>query len=133
MTEISKGLKITLLAIAAFCFFYAVLFLGFVEIMLDAMVWPYDDPILARTDGILFLVFGIINIIAIRRAEWDKVQLYLEFAMLWLMFSLTFNIVDLFVLAGTSVAIVYVWAIIAIEVVFIVALLYFYLKERKKS
>jgi len=75
--EISKLLKIVIFLDGLGCFIVGIGFLFFTEALMSFIEWPFSDFIFGQIIGITFLTYGIMNFLASRESEWDKVEIVL--------------------------------------------------------
>jgi len=130
VNEISKGLKILFILEFIVANIYGVTYLFFTEWYIEFVAWPFDDPIVGRMLGVSLMTFGITSLIAYLRNNYDTAKLAVELQIYW-------HILALFVVIGGGIILdlmVDIWIFIIILSPFLVAFLYFYIKEmRRKS
>ncbi|NVM28556.1 MAG: hypothetical protein HWN65_06910 [Candidatus Helarchaeota archaeon] len=136
MAEIPKMYKIYLLVVAIICFMYAILNIALTEIYIASLgPYFYYNPWGDRLTGFTLLCFGIFNVLAVMRPEWDKIKRYLEFGLLWMAFGLiqgVFQFADVNITSYPGVLMNTIVAYTFMAVFFALGLL-LYLQERKKS
>ena len=94
MTEVSKEVKVVFLINALFAFLYAFFFLIIPEIYLELSDTPdiLFSPVTWRQLGAAFLALGIFFVLAVKRADWEKVKLFWEFGIFFLISILIIGI-----------------------------------------
>ncbi len=127
MAEISKELKYVILAHAIVFLLFGIWFFFFIENYVDVFQWLYLDPIAGHYIGGFLLAGGIINIlIYFKETEWDRIECYVIFLILFCLLGLIAQIwgsITDFTAAGIFNAI--------LHAIFLVAYTYFFLKQRK--
>ncbi len=128
--ENSKGLRILFILEFIVANIYGITYLFFTEWYIEFVAWPFDDPIVGRMLGVSLMTFGITSLIAFLRNNYDTAKLAVELQIFW-------HILALFVVIGGGIILdlmVDIWIFIVILSPFLVAFLYFYIKEmRRKS
>ncbi|NVM30553.1 MAG: hypothetical protein HWN65_17060 [Candidatus Helarchaeota archaeon] len=133
MTEISKPFKIAMIVIGGIALFYGIWWVFFTEAYYSMVGGIYEDPGALRGQGGTLLLFGIFNLIAALRLNWEQAKYYVEFAIGWMIIMLILNIVNLSDPNNTSTSVMMIWLNIALLAVFMAIVLYFYLQQEKKS
>ena len=137
MAEISKGFKIVILLIVIASLYYAIMYLFLTDLYYATLGYPlhpYHDPWAVRANGITMLCFGIFGLLAVKVADWEKIRLYMQFGIVWLLVSLiegNLTWLDpqaITVSGGLLMSIV----TLVLGIVFIVLIIYFYRQEEKK-
>jgi hypothetical protein len=96
MTEIRKLTKITLLLDALAGIIFAFLYLVIPDIYIYNLTqWPFNDPVYFRLFGGTLLVIGLFSLMAYFKKEWEEVQLFFQFGLLWLLMVLIINSLEL--------------------------------------
>lgn len=124
MDEISKEAKIIILITVIAAFLYAFFFLGIPEIYRDLTNSMFFSPVCWRQLGGTFLVLGIFGVIALLRKEWEKIRIYWELGIVFLIMLLCVDIWGLIVYLGVGYAVYVEIGLIAINIIF-------YLRERR--
>ena len=129
MTEISKGYKLALLFMAGSALVYGVL--TFYKSIFGMVGFPYYDPVSTRSVGVSLVCLGVFNILAVLRAEGENIKLYLEFVIIWMIFSIITNSASLFnpLLVSSQYFMTDFITTMVIIINNTVLALYFYLKE----
>ena len=81
-----------------------------------------------RADGIVVLSFGIFSLVAIKVNDFEKIKMYLEFAILWVNLAICLNIYGI-VFPATISGMQTMIMNLAIKAVIDVVYLYYYLKQ----
>jgi uncharacterized membrane protein HdeD (DUF308 family) len=127
MAEITKELKYVILAQAIVYFIFGIWFFFAIESYVAAFQWPYLDPIAGHYIGAFMLTSGVINLlIFFKETEWDKIEWYLMFQILFLLIGLVAQIwgtITDFTLAGVFNTI--------LHCAFFAAFTYFYIQAKK--
>ena len=125
--EISKALKILFILEFIVANIYGITYLFFTEWYIAFVAWPFDDPIVGRMLGVSLMTYGITSLIAFIRKNRDTAKLAIELQIFW-------HILALFVVIGGGIILdlmADVWIFIVILSPFLVAFIYFYLKEMR--
>lgn len=128
MTEIIKGLKITLLVQLVVYLIFGVMFTFFVVPYTILFNWPNLDPTAGRTLGVIFLSLALVAILIYREKEWEKVEFFFIFSILMSISISIVQIIGIFV-DNTGYA---GWINAAISLVFFVSTLFFYIAQVRK-
>jgi len=129
VNEISKGLKILFILEFIIAYIYGITYLFFTEWYIEFVAWPYDDPIVGRMLGVSLMTFGTTSLIACLRKNWDTAKLAVELQIFW-------HILALFVVIGGAIILDLmedIWIFVIILAPFLVAFLFFYIKELIKK
>ena len=128
--EIPKTLKIIWLIQFVVCLIFSFIYVVLLESYTSASGYPYLDPIRGRAVGLTTGILGIFAIRAIMIDDWEKIQIYVEFSLFWIISIVILNVLALFMLyLGTAVSGSIM--IIAILVGFFIPNLYYYLQLRE--
>jgi len=125
--EISKALKILFILEFIVANIYGITYLFFTEWYIAFVAWPFDDPIVGRMLGVSLMTYGITSLIAFIRKNRDTAKLAVELQVFW-------HILALFVVIGGGIVLdlmADIWIFIVILSPFLVAFIYFYLKEMR--
>ncbi|MFX0032510.1 MAG: hypothetical protein ACFE8E_11755 [Candidatus Hodarchaeota archaeon] len=127
-TEVLKGLKIVLILQLVTWLVFGIFFTFFVQTFADWIDWPIVDPTAGRYIGVIFLSLAFISFIAFREKDWEKIELFI---ILDVILCITGGIIQLLgvFLDNTGWA---GWLFFAIQMVFFVLVLYFYIQQQKK-
>lgn len=133
MAELSKETKMVFFINSLIAFIYAFLFLIIPEAykqMSDAPDLIFS-PITWRQLGASILILGIGGVLSIKRDDWDKVKLFLEISIIWLILMLIINIWGMIAFPGTAAALAN--DIVAVIVLIVLSLLniWVYYRENK--
>ena len=127
MAEITKELKYVILASGLVDLIFGIWFFFAIESYVDVFQWPYFDPLAGHYIGAFLLASGILNIfIFFKETEWDRIECYLMFQMLFLLLGFIVQIwgsITDFTFAGVFNAI--------LHGVFFAAFTYFYIQAKK--
>ena len=131
MAEISKEIKIICVINAIIAFIYGFFYLiipGIYRNMVDA---TYYDPTMWMDFGATCFVLGIFSLVAIKRAEWERVKMIFEIVILWLILILIVAIWTLVAVPGSATA----QANTVFNIILIIAIIIynsiFYYREQK--
>ncbi|NVM31455.1 MAG: hypothetical protein HWN65_21635 [Candidatus Helarchaeota archaeon] len=81
MTEITKAMKIYLLVTSITCIAYGIIY-GFLPWEFHLFIdYPFYDPGVSAALGAVLFAFGGFNLIALKKAEWEKIRMYIELGM----------------------------------------------------
>ncbi len=133
MAEMSKEMKIVLLANAVVAFIYAFLELIIPEIYYQLIDAPAFDIHFWRNVGGTLLVLGIFAIIAIIRADWEKVKIAFEIAIVFLIMLFILDIVAFITITGSATWIISQVIATIITAILLVLDIYFYFREQKRT
>ena len=128
VNEISKGLKILFIIEVIVSYLFGIIYLGFTEVYIDIVGWPYYDPIAGRVLGISLLTYGTCSLIAFIRKDWNTAKIVIELQIIWHILILGVQITGAIIFNLWDV----IWFLIAILSPFLVAFLYFYITEPKR-
>jgi hypothetical protein len=126
--EILKGLKITLLIELIVFVLFGIFFTFFIDIYVVWFSWPDWDPTAGRFIGVIFLSFAFVTFLVYREKEWERIEYFIILNILIQILGAIVQIIGIF-LSGTG------WAgglNFAIQIVFFLALLYFYIQQQKQ-
>ncbi len=126
--DILKELKYTFLVQLIVFLIFGIFFTFFVEQYVAIFSWPNYDPTAGRYIGIIFLSLAFIEFLAFRETDWEKVELFVIFDMLFCILGAIVQMVGVFV-DGTGFA---GWFNFAIQIIFFVAFLYFYTQQQRQ-
>ena len=126
--DILKELKYTFLVQLIIFLIFGVFFTFFIEQYVAIFSWPNYDPTAGRYIGIIFLSLAFIEFLAFRETDWEKVELFVIFDMLFCILGAFVQMVGVFV-DGTGFA---GWFNFTIQIIFFVAFLYFYTQQQKQ-
>ena len=129
MAEISKPFRIYLIITVIVALIYAILYLAIPEAYLSSIGWPYFDPFYSRYVGVISLTLVICLIIAIKRAELEKIQILIEFCVIYLILLIILIIWGLVAIPRQNVANTIINMVIYILLIIIAT--YFYIKEQE--
>jgi hypothetical protein len=76
---IPKGLRYIFLIHAVVAILFGVWFFFFIENYADLFDWPFLDRIAGRYIGAFLIGICVGNLFAYKRAEWEKIEIYLIF------------------------------------------------------
>jgi hypothetical protein len=99
------------------------------EAYLISVGWPYFDPFYSRYVGVVSLTLVISIFIAVKRAEWERIQILIEFCVIYLIFLIILMLWGIAAIARQNIANTLLNMVIF--TVLIVLALYFYAKEQK--
>lgn len=133
MAEMSKEMKIVFIVNIIVAFIY-----GFFELIIPEIYYqltdaPAFDIQFWRDVGGTLLVLGIFGIIAIIRADWEKVKIAFEIAIVFLIMLFILDIVAYITITGSSTWIISQVIATIITAILIVLDIYFYLREEKRT
>ena len=126
--EILKELKYTFLIQLVVFLIFGIVFTFFIEQYVAIFSWPNYDPTAGRYIGIIFLSLAFIEFLAFRETDWEKVELFVIFDLLFCILGAIIQMVGVFV-DGTGFA---GWFNFAIQIIFFVAFLYFYTQQQRQ-
>ena len=127
--EISKGLKILFVLEFIVAYLYGITYLFFTELYISFVGWPFNDPIVGRMLGVSLMTFGTTSLIAAIRKNFPTAKLAVELQIFW-------HILALFVVIGGAIILNIMedmWIFIVILTPFLIAFLFFYVKELIKK
>ena len=131
MAELSKEVKIVFIINAISAFIYAFLFLVIPDTYAQVMEEAIYNPISYRQIGANILVIGIGNVLAIKRDDLEKVKLFWEITIIWLILVSIISIWGAFAFPGTAAAQADVWIGNTVLIVLSVLNIYVYYRETK--
>jgi len=121
--EISKLLKITFLIHFFVVVIFGLVFTVIVEIYLELVGWPYDDPVTGRILGAVFLGFAVASLLSWRETKWESVKIVVQMEIAWLMIG---TAVHFFAIFTEPLLPFIIWVQAVILIVFLVAFTWFY-------
>ncbi len=121
--EISKLLKITFLIHFFVAVIFGLVFTVIVEIYLELVGWPYDDPVTGRVLGAVFLGFAVSSLLSWRETKWESVKIVVQMEIAWLIIG---TAVHFFAIFTDPLLPFIIWVQVAILIVFLVAFTWFY-------
>lgn len=133
MAELAKETKLVFIINSLIAFIYAFLFLIIPEAykqMSDAPDLIFS-PITWRQLGASILILGIGGVLSIKRDDWDKVKLFLEISIIWLILMLIINIWGMIAFPGTAAALANDIVAIIVLIVLILLNIWVYYRENK--
>jgi len=133
MAEMSKEMKIVIIVNVIVAFIYGFLELIIPEIYYQLTDSPAFDIHTWRIVGGSFMVLGIFGIIAIIRADWEKVKITFELAIAYEILLLILDIVAYITITGSATWITGQIIATIIKIILIVINIYFYLREEKRT
>jgi len=133
MAEMSKEMKIVIIVNVIVAFIYGFFQLIFPEIYYQLTDAPATDVLALRVCGGALVVLGIFGIIAIIRADWEKVKIAFEIAIAYEIILLIIDIVGYITVTGSADWITGQIIATIIKIVLIVINIYFYLREEKRT
>ena len=131
MAELSKEVKTILLINAIPAFIYAFFFLVIPDTYVQITEARFYNPSTLRQLGGSILILGIGNVVGIKRNDLDKVKLFWEMGILWLIIMSVIGIWAVFTLARSAADIASSWIANVILLVLTVLNIYFYNKATK--
>ena len=133
MAEISKAYKIVLLIMAGIGIAYGVQWIFLTDIIYAITASPFQDPFMARGAGVTLLCLGVFNILAVMKAEVEKIRLYVEFVIVWLIPTTILIIMTMFdpVLAAIPMYMLSMWIALTIYAGSTALVVIFYFREIK--
>ena len=131
MAEISKELKIVILINAIIAFVYGFLFVALTDMYLKLSdeIWP--NPHLLRLWGGRILILGIFGFLMIKVAEWEKIQIFWEFVIIWLIMIVVLGFASFAYVPRSATALASAWLDTLVCLVLAVIDIYFYQREKK--
>ena len=129
MTELLKGMKILMLATSILSLVYAVLYIVFPMTLFSALDYPYYDPSLTLTNGMLLFVIGLFNLRAFRMNDWERVKIYVELAILLIFLWGIAGVWSLIMIPWTTVSYTNQAILTALFFGIAAAVFYFYRKQ----
>ena len=133
MAEMSKEMKIVIIVNVIVAFIYGFFQLIFPEIYYQLTDAPAIDVLSLRVCGGALVVLGIFGIIAIIRADWEKVKIAFEIAITYEIILLIIDIVGYITVTGSATWITGQIIATIIKIILIVINIYFYLQEEKRT
>jgi len=133
MAEMSKEMKIVIIVNVIVAFIYGFLELIIPEIYYQLTDAPAMDVQALRVCGGALVVLGIFGIIAIIRADWEKVKITFELAIAYEILLLILDIVAYITITGSATWITGQIIATIIKIILIVINIYFYLREEKRT
>ncbi len=133
MAEMSKEMKIVIIVNVIVAFIYGFLELIIPEIYYQLTDAPAFDVQALRVCGGALVVLGIFGIIAIIRADWEKVKITFELAIAYEILLLILDIVAYITITGSATWITGQIIATIIKIILIVINIYFYLREEKRT
>ena len=131
MAEMSKEFKILLLANTIVAFIYGFMYLVIPDI-LSTLIEPTNyDPHFWQLWGGTCISLGILGLIGLKRGDWEKIKILIEFMILWLILALIVNFISLIITTHSAAALASQWLDNIVIIVIIVVDSYFYLREQK--
>ena len=131
MVEIKKSLKLLLLINAIVGFVFAFLYLVIPHIYLSLTQWPFYDPYYSWAFGGTLLTLSFFTLLAIKRKEWVKIDIFLELIIAWQLTILILNVICLILIPAPIISLINTWVNNLILIVLIIANLFFYIKQQK--
>ena len=131
MAELSKEVKIILLINAIPAFIYGFLFLIIPDIYVEITDAMFYNPVNLRQLGASILILGIGNVVAIKRNDMDKLKIFWEMGILWLIIMDILGIWSAIVYPGSAAALISTWIGNVILFVLTILNIYIYYKETK--
>jgi hypothetical protein len=132
MPEISKELKIVVLANVAVALIYGILQLFFAEAYLTMVEQPTPDVHFTRIGGGTLFVLALFGIYTVLKKDWEDFKLLFEFVIVYLIMLFILDIVyfatftiSAINFANTLIATIITAAFIAVDI-------FFYLREKKE-
>ena len=131
MAELAKEVKILFIINAIPCFIYAFLLLVIPDIYAQLQEEAIYNPISYRQVGAGLLILGIGCVLAIKRDDLEKVKIFWEIAIIWVLLMLIIGIWDLSAIPSTAAAQASAWIANTILIVLLVLNIYLYYRETK--
>ncbi len=131
MAEISKQFKIVLIINAIGAFIYAFQFLVITDIYIQLVDEPWPNPHLLRLWGATILILGIFALIAVKRAEWEKIKIMVELAIVWLLAVAIINLASLAYVPRTATNIPNAVLDVIVPLILFIIDVYFYRQVEK--
>jgi uncharacterized membrane protein len=101
-------------------------FLFFTEGFSLATQWSWLDPFFGRMYGIVLLAMGISSILAILKKEWERIQIYIEFMMLWMFFVIILTVVATLAFSFSMVSLLLILVQAGLLSTFLLIFLFYY-------
>lgn len=129
----SKEMKIVIIVNVIVAFIYGFFQLIFPEIYYQLTDAPAIDVPALRICGGALVVLGIFGLIAIIRADWEKVKIAFEIAIAYEILLLILDIVAYITVTGSATYFTGLVIATIIKIILIVINIYFYLREEKRT
>ena len=98
MAEIKKITKVTLIWYTVAGFLFSLMFIFLTEFTMSFMQWPYNDPIDFWFQGLTMLSMAIVTLYALFIKEWERIELFFFFVIIWDIMVIIMDVVALAVL-----------------------------------
>jgi hypothetical protein len=99
MTEIKKITKIVMIYYGVMGLLFSFLYLVLTDFFaFQLMQWPTGDPVPFWSLGMTMLVLAIASFLAYFKTEWDKIKLYFEIMLMWIIGTILMNIAILVII-----------------------------------
>lgn len=132
MAEMSKRFTYILIGNIVVAILYGFLYLLIPEMTAEFMDRTTIDLQYLMLWGGTCLSLGIGGMLALIRREWDNLEIFIEFVIIWLFFSLIINVLTLFFVKPRSATnITFEWLNNIIFFAIIVIDIFFFYKEKK--
>ena len=132
MAEISKELKLMLVADVIVAITYGVLYVFAPNVVYSMNDAPYYDPHFWRLFGGVLIGIGVVAILAILNGDWDNIKMFLLYAIIFLLITGIVNLSSAAYATRSATNIVYHWIDNSVIIVFFVLNLLIYMREEKK-
>ena len=129
MEEISKRFNILIIIHIIIAGVYGFIYLVLPEMFSKLSDAPNFDPHIWRLWGGTLLVLVIFGILMIKRAAWEKIKIFWEFVIIWLIMIFLIDIVALFAIPRSAVNISSQLVDIILIGILIIVDIYFYIQE----
>ena len=131
MTEIKKITKIVMIYYGVAGLLFSFLYLALTDFFaFRLMQWPTGDPVPFWSLGMTMLVLAIASFLAYFKTEWEKIKLYFEIMLMWVIGAILMDIAILVVISLPEAALFQMIFNIILLTFNLVIGLFSYIKQR---
>lgn len=135
--ELPNWMKLFFLIGAIIDFIYGFIYLFLTSIFFEAAgLSKYVNPLCVfttQTDGIVLTCMGIFNLMCIKINDWEKIKIYIQFAVLWITMTIVIYLVNLAPLSPLpAMALMNFSLSVILLIAFDLATIYAYMQMSKK-
>ena len=130
-TEVSKGLKITLILSIFVTLLFGVEFAIFPDLYREVVEWPFVDPVFMRFFGVTFFAIAFMLYQVVKIKEWSRIRIFVQFMIVELVLIDVINFWSIMKIPFTQGALPYVILDTLVTTFAVMLFSYFYWVHQK--
>jgi hypothetical protein len=132
MAEMSREYKILLIVNIVVAFIYGIMYVFLPDMVSSVNDAPFFDPHFWRLFGGTVLALGITGIFGLKMGDWDKVKLFMLYAIIFLIILIIVNLTSNIYIVRSATNLIYHWLDTTVMIVLLIVDIFFYMREEKK-